>query len=69
LSREAEGSQSRRLEVRDLCSGKRAPVLRFLNGRAHHGDARGVNGDGGIKKGGVVAAREMVERPGVNVMS
>ena len=52
------------LEVRDLCSGKRAPILRFLNGRTHHGNTRGVNGDGGIEEGGVVAAREMVERPG-----
>ena len=25
------------LLVRDLGSGKRAPVLRFMNGRAHHG--------------------------------
>ncbi len=33
------------LKVRDFCSGKRAPVLRFLNERAHHGDARGVNRD------------------------
>ncbi len=52
------------LFVCDLCSGKRAPVLRFLNGRAHHEDARGVNGDGVIRKGGVVATRKMVERPG-----
>jgi hypothetical protein len=52
------------LEVRDLCSGKRAPILRFLNGRTHHGDTRGVNEDGGIEEGGVVAAREKVERPG-----
>ena len=50
------------LEVRDLCSGKRAPILRFLNGRTYHGDTRGVNGDGGIEESGVVAAREMVER-------
>ncbi len=32
--------------VGDLGGCKRAPVLCFLNGRAHHGDARGVNGDG-----------------------
>ena len=34
------------LLVRDLGCGKRAPILRFLNGRTHHGDTRGVNGDG-----------------------
>ncbi len=51
------------LLVCDLFSGKLAPVLRFLNGRAHHGDARGLHGDEGIKKGGVVVARKMVERP------
>ncbi len=50
--------------VSDLGGCKRAPVLRFLNGRAHYGDARGVNGDGGVEKGGVVAARKMVKGPG-----
>ncbi len=50
--------------VGDLCGGERAPVLRFLNGRAHHGDARGVHGDGGIDEGGVVVPREMVEGRG-----
>ena len=51
--------------VGDLGGCKRAPVLRFLmNGRAHYGDARGVNGDGGVEKGGVVAARKMVKGPG-----
>ena len=52
------------LLVRDLGCGKRAPILRFLNGRTHHGDTRGVNGDGGIEEGGVVGARKMVVRPG-----
>ncbi len=51
------------LLVRDLGSGKSAPVLRFLNGRAHHGDTRGVHGDGGIEEGGVVRPRKMVVRP------
>ncbi len=52
------------LLVRDLGSGKRAPVLRFLNGRAHHRDTRGVNGDEGIEESGIVRARKMVVRPG-----
>ncbi len=52
------------LLVCDLCSGKRVPVLRFLNGRAHHGDTRGVDGDEGIEEGGIVRARKMVVRPG-----
>ena len=43
--------------VGDLCGGKRAPVLRFLSGRTHHGDAREVNGDGGVDEGGVVGVR------------
>ena len=50
--------------IGDLCGGKHAPILRFLNGRAHHGDARGVHGDGGVDEGGVTGAREMVERRG-----
>ena len=62
--RVAEVGEDLSLQVRDFSSGKRAPILRFLNGRAHHGDARGVNGDGGVKEGGVVGAPEMVERPG-----
>ena len=51
-------------EVSDLCGGKHAPILRFLNGRAHHGDARGVHGDGGVDEGGVVGPREMMEGRG-----
>ena len=47
--------------VGDLCGSKHAPILRFLNGRAHHGDARGVHGDGGIDEGRVVGAREMMK--------
>ena len=47
--------------VSDLCGSEHAPVLRFLNGRAHHGDARGVHGDGGVDEGGVVVPREMVK--------
>ncbi len=38
--------------VGDLGGCKRTPVLHFLNGRTHHGDARGVNGDGALKKAG-----------------
>jgi hypothetical protein len=62
--RVAEVRENLALVVRDLCSGKGAPILRFLNGRTHHRDTHGVNGDGGVEEGGVVAAREMVERPG-----
>ena len=47
--------------VGDFGGSERAPVLRFLNGRAHHGDARGVHGDGGVDEGGVVVPREMME--------
>ena len=50
--------------VGDFSGGKRAPVLRFLNGRTHHGDARGVNGDGGVDEGRVVGACKMMEGPG-----
>ena len=36
--RVAEVRENLALEVRDLCNGKGAPILRFLNGRTHHGD-------------------------------
>ena len=62
--RVAEVGEHLSLLICDLGGCKRAPILRFLNGRTHHGDTRGVNGDGGVEEGGVVAAREMVERPG-----
>jgi hypothetical protein len=39
------------LLICDLGGCERAPILRFLNGRTHHGDTRGVNGDGGIEEG------------------
>ena len=51
-------------EISDLCGGKHAPILRFLNGRAHHGYARGVHGDRGVDEGGVGGTREMVKRRG-----
>jgi hypothetical protein len=62
--RVAEVRENLTLEVRNLCSGKRAPILLFLNGRTQLGYTRGVNGDGGVEQGEVVASREMVERPG-----
>jgi hypothetical protein len=51
------------LEVRDLRGCKRAPVLGLLYGGTDDGNASGVDGDGGIEKGGVVGASEVVERP------
>ncbi len=48
------------LLICDLGGCERAPILRFLNGRTHHGNACGVNGDGGIEEGGVVAAPQVM---------
>ena len=59
----AEVGEHLALLIRNLGGCERAPILRFLNGRTHHGNTRGVNGDEGIEEGGVVAAPQVMMRP------
>ena len=49
---------------RDLGSGKCAPVLCFLYGRTDNGDTGRMQGNWGIKEGGVVRPGQMVKGPG-----
>ena len=58
--RVAEVGEHLALLICDLGGCERAPILRFLNGRTHHGNTCGVNGDGGIEEGGVVAAPQVM---------
>ena len=58
--RVAEVGEHLALLICDLGGCERAPILRFLNGGTHHGNTCGVNGDGGIEEGGVVAAPQVM---------
>ncbi len=51
------------LEVRDLRGCKRAPVLGLLYGGTDDGNASGVDGDGGIEKGGSLEQARWLNDP------